>query len=158
MSLLSFVFFRLSILNYLLNHMTLFPGISTSWPPSSGHACWLMSSWCIVFCTLDSELEALRTSLGSVLSWFKSTGFAVRLIWVQILAIPNLLAVWLQQIAISKDGCHNIPHPICSPCNVTTFFVWSAGVCVPSCWSWAGLCDCHDQWKVAEVMLCDFQG
>lgn len=37
-SLFSFVFFRLNI-NYLLYRMTLSPGILTSWPPSSGHAC-----------------------------------------------------------------------------------------------------------------------
>lgn len=142
-SLFSFVFFRLNI-SYLLYHVTLFPGILTSWPPSSGHACWLMSLWCVAFCIPDAELEAVWISLGSSLSTFKSTGFAVRLIWVQTLALSHLLAVWLWPIAIFRDGCHNKSHPTCS-CNVIALFSSNGEVCISFFWKRAELCECHDQ-------------
>lgn len=62
---------------------------SLFWTP-----CWLMSSWCVVLCIPDSELEAFWLSLCSTLSLFiMSTGFACRLSWVQILTLPNTLAV-----------------------------------------------------------------
>ena len=92
MSLLSFVFFRLNLLQSLLNHVAVSGHLSTLasllWTP-----CWLMSSWCVVLCIPDSELEAFWLSLGSVLPLFTSTGFACSLSWVQILTLPILLAV-----------------------------------------------------------------
>lgn len=91
-SLFGFVFFWLNI-NCLLYCMTLSPGIFTSWPPSSGHACWLTSSRCVASCLPDAELEATQISLSGALSWFESTGFALRLIRVQTPALSNLLAV-----------------------------------------------------------------
>ena len=153
MSLLSFIFFRLNLLKSLLNHVAVSGHLSIL-ASLFGTPCRLMSSWCVVLCIPDSELEAFWLSLGSVLSLFTSTGFACRLSWVQTLTLPILLAVWLWQATISKDGWHHVSHPTRS-CSVVTLFLSSSGVCSPSPWPWAELHDCHDQWQATEVRLCE---
>ena len=92
-----------------------------------GTPCRLMSSWCVVLCIPDSELEAFWLSLGSILSLFISTGFACRLSWVQILTLPILLAVWLCRPQFPKmvDTTYPIPHVLAvwwhSSCQVVGF-------------------------------------